>query len=37
MSGACQDSDGNHPVGTMEIGRVSAQPCVVWADGLVAP
>ncbi len=33
--GACWDTDGRHPVGTMEIGRLGPQ--VRWNDGLVAP
>lgn len=33
--GACQDGDGNHPAGVMEVGAASAQPCVAWQDGLV--
>lgn len=33
--GACFDADERHPVGTMEVGRLSAQ--VRWNDGLVAP
>ncbi len=33
--GACWDSDGCHPVGMMEIGRLGPQ--VRWNDGLVAP
>lgn len=33
--GACFDADGRHPVGTMEVGRLSPQ--VRWQDGLVAP
>jgi hypothetical protein len=33
--GACFDTDGKHPAGTMEIGRLGPQ--VRWNDGLVAP
>ena len=33
--GACFDADGRHPVGTVEVGRLSPQ--VRWQDGLVAP
>jgi hypothetical protein len=33
--GACTDTDGHHPKGTMEAGRLGWQ--VRWNDGLVAP
>ncbi len=33
--GACFDADGQHPKGTMEVGRLGPQ--VRWKDGLVAP
>jgi len=33
--GACWDSDGRHPAGMMEVGRLGPQ--VRWNDGLVAP
>jgi hypothetical protein len=33
--GACWDGNGQHPKGTMEVGRLGPQ--VRWADGLVAP
>lgn len=33
--GVCLDSDGRHPVGTMEVGLAGAQ--VRWNDGLVTP
>lgn len=33
--GSCADHDGNHPVGRLEVGTVSAEPYLVWADGLV--
>lgn len=35
--GSCTDSNGQHPIGHMEISRISADPIVRWADGLVAP
>jgi hypothetical protein len=34
--GACHDSSGRHPVGHMEISRLTADPIIRWADGLVA-
>lgn len=33
--GACQDSEGNHPVGVMGRSQLDGSPCVTWADGLV--
>ncbi len=33
--GACFDGDGNHPVGMVEVGRVSAEPLLVWRDGKI--
>ena len=29
----CADGDGQAPYGRMEIGRVSAEPCIEWRDG----
>lgn len=31
---ACQDANGNPPIGHAEVGRLG--PCIVWADGLVS-
>jgi hypothetical protein len=31
----CMDSRGQRPQARMEIGRVSGEPCVIWADGTV--
>jgi hypothetical protein len=35
--GICRDSGGQHPVGHMEISRLTCDPIVRWNDGLVAP
>jgi hypothetical protein len=35
--GACSDSDGRHPVGRMDVSRLTGDPLIRWADGLVAP
>lgn len=33
--GPCEDGTGGRPVGSLELGRVSGQPMLVWADGTV--
>jgi hypothetical protein len=33
----CRDSNGQRSVGHMEISRLTADPIIRWADGLVAP
>ena len=33
--GACQDSDGNHPVGEIGRSQLDGSPMVAWRDGLV--
>jgi hypothetical protein len=30
---ACQDSQGNQPQGTLDIGQYSGEPVLAWADG----
>jgi hypothetical protein len=33
--GVCYDRDGNHPIGRLEVGMVSAEPYLIWADGTI--
>ena len=33
--GACTDSDGNQPRGRLVVSRLTGDPCISWADGLV--
>lgn len=35
--GACQDSDGHHPVGSLDVSRLTGDGVIRWADGLVGP
>lgn len=35
--GACRDSNGHHPVGAMDVSRLTGDPLIRWNDGLVAP
>jgi len=35
--GACRDADGHHPVGRMDVSRLTGDPLIRWNDGLVAP
>lgn len=35
--GACSDSNGHHPVGAMDVSRLTGDPLIRWNDGLVAP
>jgi hypothetical protein len=35
--GVCRDSNGHHPVGAMDVSRLTGDPLIRWADGLVAP
>jgi hypothetical protein len=35
--GACRDSEGHHPVGHMDVSRLTGDPLIRWQDGLVAP
>jgi hypothetical protein len=35
--GTCRDSNGHHPVGVMDVSRLTGDPLIRWADGLVAP
>jgi hypothetical protein len=35
--GACRDSEGHHPVGRMDVSRLTGDPLIRWNDGLVAP
>lgn len=35
--GACQDSDGRHPSGRMDVSALTGDPVIQWQDGLVSP
>ena len=35
--GACHDSNGRHPVGHVDVSRLTGDPLIRWQDGLVAP
>jgi hypothetical protein len=32
--GACADGDGRHPVGRLDVSRLTGDPLITWADGL---
>jgi hypothetical protein len=35
--GACRDSEGHHPIGHVDVSRLTGDPLIRWNDGLVAP
>lgn len=35
--GACFDTDNRHPIGRMDISRLTGDAVITWADGLVTP
>jgi hypothetical protein len=35
--GACLDGDGRHPIGRLDVSRLTGDPLIQWADGLVTP